>query len=657
MFKKFKGVKKSLKKRIINNIINTSFKQESEKDLNEDSALNKTFIIKNKTDFLNESIINTNDSNYSLNIKICDYSNKKNESINFEIKEDLKIIIYSKTPRKKYNNMIYQYFYDKFSKNEEKNAYIILFIGKKGDGKSSSINSFFNIIKGIKIENDYRYILIEESDKLEKGLHLYYIKDSNNKPFIIINCQGYGDIKSKELDDDINNAFINIFKYLIPHINLICFIGKETSEKLDFFSRYIFSITTSLFTEEFLENFIILVTHSTNQKERSYFINLLKEDINFDDIKYKLKEKWKYFIDNKSIFNENINNKLGSYSFNELYDIYNQKILNSKKISTKNCIKIINYRNEIISLVKNIISYFQNIKSEDKKIPSHENQINYYNTKISTKNSEIRNYELKISNCNKRIDNYNLDLSNLEKTHNNKINELNNQYETIKLHVLESSYSEHTYCTSCERNCHEYCTCIGSLVDRCTVFPIFGNDCEKCGHSKSYHRLHSNYRYVDKYERKKINNYNKINDENNIYYKKRSEINNKIMNTKFEKDRYGDKKNYLINDKKSMESSKNYYLNEKKNCENNIKYYSNYIYSCINKLIDIENDIKENAMNKFHVSIENKYIDTLIKEMKKINYNNDNIRKLKEKRDNFVIYQELTTNYIYLLGFKLCSKK
>ena len=47
-------------------------------------------------------------------------------------------------------------------------AYILLFVGKTGDGKSTAINSFFNIIKGIKIEDKYRFILIEEKEK-EKG--------------------------------------------------------------------------------------------------------------------------------------------------------------------------------------------------------------------------------------------------------------------------------------------------------------------------------------------------------------------------------------------------------------------------------------------------------------------------------------------------------
>ena len=73
-----------------------------------------------------------------------------------------------------------------------KNAKILLFIGKTGDGKTTLINALFNIIKDIKIDDKYRFILIKEEEKEKKqaesqtdGLHLYYIKDINNNPIII----------------------------------------------------------------------------------------------------------------------------------------------------------------------------------------------------------------------------------------------------------------------------------------------------------------------------------------------------------------------------------------------------------------------------------------------------------------------------------------
>ena len=96
---------------------------------------------------------------------------KKFETTSYElikIKDWLKIYKYSNVERISNHDLIYQYYFDKFDDNEYKNANIILFIGKTGDGKTTAINAFFNIIKGIKREDKHRFVLIKEPKK-EKG--------------------------------------------------------------------------------------------------------------------------------------------------------------------------------------------------------------------------------------------------------------------------------------------------------------------------------------------------------------------------------------------------------------------------------------------------------------------------------------------------------
>ena len=62
-------------------------------------------------------------------------------------------------------------------------------------------------------------------------------------------------------------------------------------------------------------------------------------------------------------------------------------------------------------------------------------------------------------------------------------------------------------------------------------------------------------------------------------------------------------------------------------------------------------------MNKFHLKIEMDYIDLLIEEFKKNEKNsNDKVKKLEELKDYLKIYNELTSNYLYLLGFKMFTK-
>ena len=52
-----------------------------------------------------------------------------------------------------YNDFIHLHLYDKFDINDYKEAFIILFVGELGNGKTTAINALFNIIKGITIED------------------------------------------------------------------------------------------------------------------------------------------------------------------------------------------------------------------------------------------------------------------------------------------------------------------------------------------------------------------------------------------------------------------------------------------------------------------------------------------------------------------------
>ena len=53
---------------------------------------------------------------------------------------------------------VFEYFYDSFDPGDLENAYLVLFCGKTGDGKTTAINAFFYFIKGIKNEDNKRFI-------------------------------------------------------------------------------------------------------------------------------------------------------------------------------------------------------------------------------------------------------------------------------------------------------------------------------------------------------------------------------------------------------------------------------------------------------------------------------------------------------------------
>ena len=93
----------------------------------------------------------TTEKNMKKNIKKrkINYDFSKYEII--KKKEGLTLYNYSSFPRTQMNKLVYQYFYDKYQPNDYSKAYVVLFCGKTGDGKTTSINAFFNIIKGIKL--------------------------------------------------------------------------------------------------------------------------------------------------------------------------------------------------------------------------------------------------------------------------------------------------------------------------------------------------------------------------------------------------------------------------------------------------------------------------------------------------------------------------
>ena len=162
--------------------------KEDEKDMNLEDILLDSKIIKlksNETSGSNKKEINNNNSNPIINgnKESNNSKNTKKIKVQFDLskyeeiekKDDLVIYRYSKVERQSDHKLVYQYFYDKFDINDYKLAYIILFVGKTGEGKSTAINVFFNIIKGIQLEDKYRFILIEEIKNVQPESQMEYI--------------------------------------------------------------------------------------------------------------------------------------------------------------------------------------------------------------------------------------------------------------------------------------------------------------------------------------------------------------------------------------------------------------------------------------------------------------------------------------------------
>ena len=603
---------------------------------------------------LNEHVIKTTQNKLENNFT----KNKENEYDLLEMLDDIKIYKYSNIKSKSPYKLIFQYFFDKYESTDYKNSKIILFIGKTGDGKTTAINAIFNILKGIKLEDNYRFILIKESikDKGQSesqtdGLHLYYIKDKNNNPLIIVDCQGFGDTRGKIYDELIKESFQYIFNNIIFHIDLICFISNSTNLRITPLTKYIFSFSTSLFSNDLYKNFIIISTFANKDtiKNGPLYIDSIQKDDFFKEIIEKMDKKWWYAVDSLCLFDDEINNKLCKYTYSQFNYLYEEKINNSIKIDIKKSSEIINIRKEFKIKILNIISNYkkisfqnQNINEINKKINEQTKKINIVNNQIEYKNEDIKYIY---------VPDKDLQIKQIEDYRNKIINELDNQYNYYTVRRYRYVGGVHTTCRYCEANCHSPCYCL--FFFRCKIFNFLGY-CVECGHSKSNHNIHKSYKYVNENEKSKIDNSIKIKKEKEYFWQKYDEIiheYNKMRNIKENKER---EINNLKKEKNQLNDQKYYYINEKEKINNIIKETYKDISSFVLDLINMNEIIKKYGMNQQHCEIENVYIDTLLSQVEQNNCKDsyDKIEKLKEYKRYNDIFKILSNISAYDLKEK-----
>ena len=343
------------------------------------------------------------------------------------------------------------------------------------------------------------------------GVHLYYLKDYNNKPIIIIDSQGYGDTRGKIYDEKINQAFSHVFSNVIDHINAVCFISKATNSRLDIQTQYIFSSVTSLFSEDISENFMILATHGSKDSidEGPCFIKSIKEDAGFLKIQDRLDDdKWWYLFDSKSIMYYRDQDILTTYSFKELTEFY-EKVKKLRRKSIQKCSQVLQARLELKVQVNILKNTFQNLIVENQNLKQKKEKINETDNKIKDMENAIHNFEAEKKSKNLTNEEIKMKIIALNEQLDKKLDDLNNQYITQNIKIkFTNNKNYYTICNKCKKNCHGPCDCNFNLFYRCKVFSwnIFDyRKCNECGCSKENHEIGYDYYGYEKKTYKKDN--------------------------------------------------------------------------------------------------------------------------------------------------------
>ena len=603
----------------------------------------------------------------TINIKLKKVENvekpKKKRNINFDFskykiikkRDDLTIYLYSEKERVSNHQLVYQYFFDQFDGADFDNAYVVLFCGKTGDGKTTAINAFFNIIKGITLEDNYRFILIKEPEKQKgqaesqtDGVHLYYLKDYNNKPLIIIDSQGYGDTRGKKYDEMVNDAFAHVFGSIIDHINCACFISKSNNNRLDILTRYIFNSVTCLFSEDISENFIVLATFASRdtESEGPAFIDSIQKDADFLKIQDRLDEKWWFAFDSKCVL-DNDSDKVTKYSFRQLKELYEEKVKKLKPKSVKKCAEVLETRKDLKVQVNLLSDTFERLLMQQANLQEKDKVINDISQKIDAMETKIKNFDEESKNLNdaqleQRLRELNEDL-------NERLDNLNNETEIEYINSCEYAGDDYYYnhCNNCERNCHDYCDCFGKSLGRCTKFSwgtyglIGEKNCEECHCSKDSHKI-DHYRWTKKTRNKKKDNADKIEQEKQRNQQEKNRYLEEINRKKNAKSNLEKQINELSFNKNKLLEQKNNNIKDKHETEKLIQTISNQITFIIIRLKTISQKINDIAMNNNSLKTEDEYIDSLRDKMEEVGIKDEEqMKALKKMKENNRIFREV----------------
>ena len=521
------------------------------------------------------------------------------------------------------NSFIKYYLYPEidFTEEESKNSKVLLVIGQTGHGKTTFINALVNIYLGININDNFRYLLVQNENKnqlhsITKEITLYKIrpkKGLNFPPLIIIDTPGFGDTGG-EKEDKLNlQKFKEFFESeKINNINCILYIIIGANARFGEIDKKIINDLLNLFSKNVKENFVVGVTNffpennddipniinSLSNEDHFYYQNVLKDE--YYSREHVLQSYWYFTSDNKIISNNKIER-------NEREKEKWKHTENQIKYFIEKKIRILENKN--IEDSKNVMNNRFQLENE---IKCFTEKIDVLISKKITYDSNLKkqqNFRESMTIFRDKIANNNIEKVNIQQT----LNEINNAIPYMKKIVsnIEKTLNKNLICEECNLNCHKNCNCtfVGVSNWFCHMINFYGY-CKICKHSKSVHKK-GNFIYNQHEENEPLIN----------------SINSEIEEIK----------NYV----KSLTDIKKEETNKMKNINELNNVYQETINNCCNILRKCDEEIER--FENQNLFIENEVIESLGNIKKNLDFLRGNALN-KENRDIKIFLDEYSEN-------------
>ncbi len=367
------------------------------------------------------------------------------------------------------NKKIFLYPQKTFT-NEEKSKYIsMMVVGQTGSGKTTLLNGFINYYMGINFNDDFRYMLIKEEEKVNESqsqtseVNIYNISSYNNHPPIkIIDTPGFGDTRGLKYDNSITEKIRQKFNEEIDVLNAIGFVVQSGNSRLTENQRYVFTSIMKLFGKDIAENFIALLTFSDGG-EPQVLDSLKAKNSGFDIVQPKIQGEWYLKFNNSAIYSEN-NNEFNLMFWNlsmDNYEKFMSKLVSLPQKSLRLSREVLKLRKELEIVIENLNKELNVGLTQMESLRLILNKVN-----IEKKISNLNNFEIEV------------DESNIE-----------------KIPLKPGQYT--TLCHQCNYTCHEICY-IKDDNRKMNCAAMNNGYCKICP-KKCVWKVHKNAEYILQY--------------------------------------------------------------------------------------------------------------------------------------------------------------